>query len=200
MDFLENLKVNTSDMYAIIRRADHDRAFYGKWQLEAARANAILKQLRRCHGNGTECPFDRLDCCYILDLNITAKNLVSDVLNNATVIVPMTSYQAELLALFDHLGFVAQGATLCAVTTESDLRRYCYGVDHSVDCDRGFPIHASPTPITALQVWIQERGKSAARWSRLVVEGQGHAIPGGKGVGAIVSPFPRLRSGHRGTR
>jgi len=82
----------------------HDCAFYGKWLLEAVRANAILKQLRRRHGTGPA--FFRLDVCYTLDLNITAKHLVSNVLNNATVIVPMTSYEAELLALFDHLGFV----------------------------------------------------------------------------------------------
>jgi len=94
-----------SDLYSTIRRGKHDCAFYGKWLLKAAEADASLMTLRRI--KDTEFPeLDRLDGTCILDFEITAQSLLGMIVNHSMVVVPMYSYEAELLAILHELHFV----------------------------------------------------------------------------------------------
>jgi hypothetical protein len=99
----KEIQMNTDvNLCSIVKGRGFDAAFYGVWLQRVAQAEQHLRTLRKSNAENLA----RLDGVYVLDLQIAAINLISNVSIRRRVRVEMDSYEAELLAIFSALGLL----------------------------------------------------------------------------------------------
>lgn len=119
-------KAREANLYycAGIVRPNANAVLYGQWLLESAKAQNMLVELKASGDKDVKEALDRLDSCE-LDFEYGAIDFLAEILRTQFFYVAMTSYEAELMAMFVHMGFlkregdfyaIAVPKTLCAAT------------------------------------------------------------------------------------
>lgn len=92
------------DLYATVKRSKSGAAFYGQWLIRAAEVQKLIVALRE--SNEQNPALERLDSSCILDIELDALQMVATIVKQRKILVAMTSYEAEVLALLSLLEFV----------------------------------------------------------------------------------------------